>query len=1145
MVALSWKDDNRHVHRVVKAILDQYDKLPGSSKPQETVGMDLTLRYHEWSVLAGIVVRVGANPMNPECVAIGVGNGALSKRKYSKHGELVHDHHAEVLARRSFIRYIYWEMIQALSGKSRVVHLAPPGSPYPFMLNRGLSFHMYISRAPCGDASTTPLDLAQSPEARERNEKSRSEYVAKQNGSHLHSDGTAENVIMEVDPSIDPMQKTATVDEATAPSDSRSIQPTEEASTGNKRIAPTETPSPSHRNKKPRKTIRGRNDYTELGALRTKPGRADADPTECHSCSDKLAKWNVLGLNGATLSHLIAPIYLDSIIVGDMYHRESLQRAIIDRVQDITGLPPFYHVHHPEIYHTTLEWKHSQDCVTRKAELLNKLKEEVGDKCTAKHPKITVRASMNAITYNPGPEIEQEGLILGRKQGYQAPDKTTGRVRPRAMPNVCRLRLFKILHEMLDILPDWVGDDDSAFKRLNPRTTYLDFKLANQHYQQARACLLEQAFVGWIVTNREFLKWNRDGDRAADDTFDGDLESNAKKPREKNDVAAKIEAAESQPHIDPSDNDQSYNHSGPGAVQQKHIPQCPLRPPRTLPSSMLQSPLETLASPIALRRPPLEASRSLGTSIPPNTPHAVSVTLPTWKSNVQYEENDPEVHSMLTSGYPRFVYHRQVKHLFAVCEKRFAKAEESCIVFPCRRAAEECRDFITSREALEPPHRIRLAELDLTTPDATRALALAAIPARLHIVTFPTTCAAAAKQFWQHAGEGVSSRFAQHALRVLEDSPDTDPAAAARDGELFVEERFGRNLDARDAQNAKHMLRKRIAGILGDASDRAATPRGVTEADVFLFPTGMSAIYNAHKTALRLFPARKSVQFGFPYLDTLKIQQRFGPGVHFLGYGVAPDYQRLEALLAGERVSALFCEFPSNPLLRAPDLVQLRRLAHAHDFLIVVDETVGSWANVDVLRHADIVVSSLTKIFSGDANAMGGSLVLNPAGRHYGRLMHALGEGYADSLWAEDAVFLERNSRTYLQRIRVINHSAEALADYLLAHPKIQDVHYPKYTTRAVYDAHRLPSGGYGGLLSVVLRPGCDHEAFFDSLECAKGPSLGTNFTLCCPYTILAHYAELDWAEEYAVSRNLVRVSVGLEDGWKLIRAFKNALEKA
>lgn len=66
---------------------------------------------------------------------------------------------------------------------------------------------------------------------------------------------------------------------------------------------------------------------------------------------------------------------------------------------------------------------------------------------------------------------------------------------------------------------------------------------------------------------------------------------------------------------------------------------------------------------------------------------------------------------------------------------------------------------------------------------------------------------------------------------------------------------------------------------------------------------------------------------------------------------------------------------------------------------------------------------------------------------------------------------------------------------------------------------------------------------FYDTIETAKGPSLGTNFTLTSPYTILAHYTELDWAAKFGVERGLVRISVGLEEMETLVLVFKRALE--
>ena len=111
----------------------------------------------------------------------------------------------------------------------------------------------------------------------------------------------------------------------------------------------------------------------------------------------------------------------------------------------------------------------------------------------------------------------------------------------------------------------------------------------------------------------------------------------------------------------------------------------------------------------------------------------------------------------------------------------------------------------------------------------------------------------------------------------------------------------------------------------------------------------------------------------FPYIDTLKILEKWGPGCLFYGNGSSFDLEDLEARCKnGDKFLALFCEFPGNPLLKTPDLRRIRALADQFDFAVVVDETIGNFMNVHVLPAADIVVSSLTKVFSGDSNVMGG-----------------------------------------------------------------------------------------------------------------------------------------------------------------------------
>ena len=101
--------------------------------------------------------------------------------------------------------------------------------------------------------------------------------------------------------------------------------------------------------------------------------------------------------------------------------------------------------------------------------------------------------------------------------------------------------------------------------------------------------------------------------------------------------------------------------------------------------------------------------------------------------------------------------------------------------------------------------------------------------------------------------------------------------------------------------------------------------------------------------------------------------EKWGPGCLFYGHGSPADLDDLEQRCkSGEKYLALFCEFPGNPLLKSPDLRRLRSLANRYDFAIVIDETIGTFVNVNILPYADVAVSSLTKVFSGDSNVMGG-----------------------------------------------------------------------------------------------------------------------------------------------------------------------------
>ncbi|KAK3950206.1 pyridoxal phosphate-dependent transferase [Pseudoneurospora amorphoporcata] len=610
----------------------------------------------------------------------------------------------------------------------------------------------------------------------------------------------------------------------------------------------------------------------------------------------------------------------------------------------------------------------------------------------------------------------------------------------------------------------------------------------------------------------------------------------------------------------------------------------------------------------------------LGDSIPAETAHAVSVSLPTWSANVGYEEGQDWVVKRMTTGYPRFFIHRSIQAFAAdiVAKHVSTKAKQpgdiTAMLFPTPTIASRCVDFIRSRAPVDVCSNLQVINLvlDMSNPEAR---ALEPLCPSISAVIMPQDGFPFAKQYWQHSGDGVSSRRAEFCHGLFKDGllrPDTelrnaDASASAKPcrgpkryqrqasldaggnqqpnvhgnvngttGETvmiqetsrFLEERFGRNLDLSFVQPAKSAIKRRIAGALRSADhdlggshslsekQMSSNTRGIAnlrEEDIYLFPCGMNAIFHAHRAlySIRTPPGStplKSVNFGFPYVDTLKILEKFNPsGALFYGRASESDLDDLETRLeAGERYLALFCEFPGNPLLTCPSLVRIRELADKYEFAVVVDETIGTFANVNVLQFADIVVSSLTKIFSGDCNVMGGGAILNPNSRYYSALKAFVQKEFEDTYWPEDVIFMERNSRDFVARIDRVNANAEAICRVFKGHPLVKTLYYPKYNdSRANYEAVKLPQGGYGGLVSVVFKEKKQAVAFYDAIETAKGPSLGTNFTLTSPYVLLAHYQELDWAEQYGVDRDLIRISVGLEETDELVHVFTRALKVA
>ncbi|KAF5017567.1 hypothetical protein F66182_10490 [Fusarium sp. NRRL 66182] len=522
---------------------------------------------------------------------------------------------------------------------------------------------------------------------------------------------------------------------------------------------------------------------------------------------------------------------------------------------------------------------------------------------------------------------------------------------------------------------------------------------------------------------------------------------------------------------------------------------------------------------------------------------AVSVYIPTWKDTVAWARREPDLLAQLKTGYPRFFIPLVVGQLsdrlleWATSEASrhgipshsrslLAEPGRSAMLFPASHQANMCQTYLERQEQgttivlrFDFNRGLHMVE------DSSHVCTLDDV----YAVVYPQELATEAKAFWQHAGFGISSRRATHWLESAAFLNEHSHLAAT-------------DFPASEAQDAKLAIRKRIADLLSTKTNSLAVD------DVFLYPTGMSAISHAADTIRYLDPtANKTVAiFGFLYVDTFKVLSKIH-GFSCKLYGATPsDLETLEAdLAAGLQLSALFTEFPGNPLLGSVDLERLQKLASGYQFLFVVDDTVATSVNVELITCCDVVCTSLTKMFSGSCNVMGGSIALNPQSRLFSYMKELLTKEFVDTYFPLDAIVMESNSANFEQRVMAASQNAERIADMLWNHPSVEKVYYPKGNLcQDMYEKHKSPSKGYGYLLSIRLKTPEAAVAFYDALDVAKGPSLGTNFTLCCAYTLFAHYSELEWAAKFGVVEHLIRISVGIESQQcldELVRAALNA----
>lgn len=377
--------------RIANTTLDKFKSLPKTGKPS----------CKEWTVLSSILKYDHQND-GLEVVAIGTGTKCLGKEySLSCSGEIINDSHAEVMARRGFLRYV-------LESINKQKDFCYDGTIKKFRLDPTVSFHFFTTHPPCGDASIFDVEDNDEPECK------------KPKVDLIDDDNVGGRIVSTHGQTGGKMFETKVLDLMSQ----------------------------------------------DVGEIRTKPGKGVR--TLSVSCSDKLSRWNILGIQGALLDAILdRPIYLSSFTICGVCSVASIERAIWKRWSDkfsIT-LPDRYAMQMPTVNVTSedIEFEFSQKC--------------------------SLSPSPNSIVWCDVESRNFEIAVGGKRQGVTKKKIHTASGRL----SISKMEIFR---QFLDVV---VSDDDktelaSTFHRL---MTYTEAKSVAEDYKLAWSVIKESVFKKW------------------------------------------------------------------------------------------------------------------------------------------------------------------------------------------------------------------------------------------------------------------------------------------------------------------------------------------------------------------------------------------------------------------------------------------------------------------------------------------------------------------------------------------------------------------------------------------------------------------------------------------------------------------------
>tara|TARA_R110001583_G_scaffold33943_6_gene114607 strand:+ start:13642 stop:14868 length:1227 start_codon:yes stop_codon:yes gene_type:complete len=360
-------------------------------------------------------------------------------------------------------------------------------------------------------------------------------------------------------------------------------------------------------------------------------------------------------------------------------------------------------------------------------------------------------------------------------------------------------------------------------------------------------------------------------------------------------------------------------------------------------------------------------------------------------------------------------------------------------------------------------------------------------------------------------------------------------------------------------------------GQPGHAYARSSTPtldalckkiqmmdRGVATA---VFSSGMSAIVATFLTLLK--EGDHLICSRFLFGNTTSLLNTLS------GYGIAitlVDATDINEVIKAKQANTkmVFVETIANPVTQVSALAEIGDFCETEGFVYVIDNTITSSYLFDASTvKASLITTSLSKYVAGHGNAMGGSVTdtglfnwndypniyagyRNGDSKLWG-ISQIKKKGLRDMgacLSSQGAHLISVGSETMELRMDRQGENAMLLAEYLQAHPKVEKVYYPGLAAHPQHERAKQLFSGFGALLSFDLVEGFDCCELLNKLNLViSATHLGDNRTLALPVAPTIYF-ELGQTlrHEMGISENMIRCSIGIENGADLIADFEQAL---